>query len=211
LHYFQKNDFIKAQALPVLQGIRTNKGDQVKNVYVPFTDGRKALRVVIDLDKALEDKCDTLINNFERISTLATIDEYWKEHLRELDDLKQAANNASLEQKDPLLIYKLESFNLFKNMVNELNGEMLSMLYRGYIENQDPGQVKEAQQQRRVDEGLKTSRTDDTPGSTGPTQPQQVTQKENTQPIRVEKKVGRNDPCPCGSGKKYKKCHGLNA
>ena len=211
LHYFQKNDFIKAQALPVLQGIRTNKGDQVKNVYVPFTDGRKALRVVIDLDKALEDKCDTLINNFERISTLATIDEHWKEHLRELDDLKQAANNASLEQKDPLLIYKLESFNLFKNMVNELNGEMLSMLYRGYIENQDPGQVKEAQQQRRVDEGLKTSRTDDTPGSTGPTQPQQVTQKENTQPIRVEKKVGRNDPCPCGSGKKYKKCHGLNA
>ena len=208
-HYQKKNTYIKDQALPVLSGIKNNKGDTVKNVYVPFTDGTKGLRVIVDLDKTIESTGDHLIDSFERMTVLSSIDEHWKEHLRELDDLKQAANNASLEQKDPLLIYKLESFNLFKQMVSTLNSEMLSLLFRGFIENQDPGQVNEAQRQRRpADEGLQTSR----PQEVGPTAsaPQQVT-KENTQPVRVEKKVGRNEPCPCGSGKKYKKCHGVNA
>jgi len=208
-HYQKKNTYIKEQALPVLTGIKNNKGDTVKNVYVPFTDGTKGLRVIVDLDKTIASTGDHLIDSFERMTVLSSIDEHWKEHLRELDDLKQAANNASLEQKDPLLIYKLESFNLFKQMVSTLNSEMLSLLFRGFIENQDPGQVNEAQRQRRpADDGLQTSR----PQEVGPTAsaPQQVT-KENTQPVRVEKKVGRNEPCPCGSGKKYKKCHGINA
>lgn len=206
-HYRQKNTFIKNQSLPVLAGIRRDKSE-VKNVYVPFTDGIKGLRVIVDLDKTIESEGDHLIDSFERMTVLSSIDEHWKEHLRELDDLKQAANNASLEQKDPLLIYKLESFNLFKQMVSTLNSEMLSLLFRGFIENQDPGQVNEAQHSRRpADEGLQTSR----PQEVGPTgaAPQQVT-RENTQPVRVEKKVGRNEPCPCGSGKKYKKCHGIN-
>ncbi|MFT5725543.1 MAG: preprotein translocase subunit SecA [Bacteroidia bacterium] len=206
-HYSQKNTFIKDAALPVLGGIKNNKGD-VKNVYVPFTDGIKSLRVVVDLDKTIESNGDYLIDSFERMTALSIIDEHWKEHLRELDDLKQAANNASLEQKDPLLIYKLESFNLFKSMVSTLNTEMLALLFRGFIENQDPGQMNEAQQSKRpADEGLRTSRPQEIGQSASA--PQQVT-KENSQPVRVEKKVGRNEPCPCGSGKKYKKCHGLN-
>lgn len=209
-HYNQKNGFIKEQAVPVLSNIKNTRGDQVKNIYVPFTDGIKGIRVVVDLDKSIETNGDHVIDSFERMTALATIDDHWKEHLRELDDLKQAANNASLEQKDPLLIYKLESFNLFKDMVTRLNSETLSMLFRGYIENQDPSQVKEAQQTRQVDQGMKTSRPDEM-GGAAPQQPQQQQKRENTQPIRAEKKVGRNDPCPCGSGKKYKKCHGLNA
>jgi len=207
-HYRQKNTFIKDQALPILSGIRRDKSE-VKNVYVPFTDGIKGLRVIVDLDKTIETEGEHLIDSFERMTVLSSIDEHWKEHLRELDDLKQAANNASLEQKDPLLIYKLESFNLFKEMVSTLNSEMLSLLFRGFIENQDPGQVNEAQRQRRpADEGLQTSRPQEVGPTTG-SAPQQVT-RENTQPVRVEKKVGRNEPCPCGSGKKYKKCHGIN-
>ncbi|MBO6516725.1 MAG: preprotein translocase subunit SecA [Bacteroidia bacterium] len=208
-HYIQKNGFVKDQAVPVLTNIKQTRGDQVKNIYVPFTDGIKGIRVVVDLDKSIETQGDHLIDSFERMTALATIDDHWKEHLRELDDLKQASNNASLEQKDPLLIYKLESFNLFKDMVTRMNSETLSLLYRGYIENQDPSQVREAQERKPVDQGMKTSRPDEL--GQGPTAPQQPQRRENTQPIKVEKKIGRNEPCPCGSGKKYKKCHGVNA
>jgi len=209
-HYQQKNGFIKEQAVPVLKNIRQNKGEQVKNIYVPFTDGIKAIRVVVDLDESITSDGDHIIDSFERMTALAIIDDHWKEHLRELDDLKQASNNASLEQKDPLLIYKLESFNLFKDMVARLNAETLSLLFRGYIENQDPTQVNEAQQQKRpIDEGMQMSRPNQVAQSSSA--PQQPQRRENTQPIRVDKKIGRNEPCPCGSGKKFKKCHGLNA
>jgi len=213
MHYIKKNQFIKDEAVPVLSNIKNTRGSEVKRIYVPFTDGKRGLRVVVDLNKSIESEGNHLIDSFERMTALATIDDHWKEHLRELDDLKQAANNASLEQKDPLLIYKLESFNLFKDMVATLNSETLSLLYRGYIENQDPSQVSEARQARRpADEGMKTSRPDQVAqvAQGGAPQPQQQT-RENTQPVRVEKKIGRNEPCPCGSGKKYKKCHGLNA
>ncbi|MCB9261852.1 MAG: preprotein translocase subunit SecA [Flavobacteriales bacterium] len=212
-HYHEKNKSIREQAVPVFQNIKRERGENVKNVVVPFTDGRKSLQIVSSIDKTIESNGAHLIDSFERMTALAVIDEHWKEHLRELDDLKEATRNASYEQKDPLLIYKLESFNLFKSMVNELNSEMLSLLFRGTIESQDSSQVRQAQEthHRRGDEGMKTSRADDIglSNKTPQQQPAQV-QREISKPIKVENKIGRNDPCPCGSGKKYKKCHGTN-
>ncbi len=209
-HYHQKNNGIINQALPVLKSIKKEKGDIITNVSVPFTDGQKGINVVVDLDDTIATNGKRLITNFERYIALAHIDNHWKEHLRELDDLKQASNNASLEQKDPLLIYKLESFNLFREMVSAMNEEILSMLFRGYIQNEDRSSVKEAQAPKRTDlSGLKTTKEDVAPGANG--QPLPATapgRSDHLQPVKVGEKVGRNDLCPCGSGKKYKKCHG---
>jgi preprotein translocase subunit SecA len=143
---------------------------------------------------------------------LAIIDENWKDHLRELDDLKQSANNASIEQKDPLLIYKLESFNLFQSMISSLNSEMTSILFKGDIATQDSEDVKEAKEIKRTENrSLKTSRASEPiVNQNNSSQNNQEQPKETPVPVRAEQKVGRNDDCPCGSGKKYKKCHGKN-
>lgn len=212
-HYHSKNNFIREQAMPVLQRINEENNGQVQNIVVPFSDGQKGIKVVVDMAKTLESEGQELINAFERTVSLANIDDNWKEHLRELDDLKQAANNASIEQKDPLLIYKLESFNLFKTMVSRLNAETLSLLARGYIENQDPKSVSEAQLNAKSNYDNSTASREDRSLPIGGTMPQEQRPQraENLQPVRADKKVGRNEPCPCGSGKKYKKCHGQNA
>jgi len=141
-----------------------------------------------------------------------TMDDAWKENLRELDDLKQSVQNATYEQKDPLLIYKFESFQLFKTMVEELNYTIVSILMKGQIPISDSSQVKEAQAPKRLDlSKFETSKRDIYNNGGGEGQPQDTRERQITQPIRVEKKVGRNDPCPCGSGKKYKSCHGIGA
>ncbi|HEX3008589.1 MAG TPA: SEC-C metal-binding domain-containing protein, partial [Bacteroidales bacterium] len=136
---------------------------------------------------------------------LLTIDDAWKEHLRELDDLKQSVQNATYEQKDPLLIYKFESFELFKQMMDGINRDVVSILMKGRIPSQDPNQVQRAQPPKRLDLSRMETRHSDEEGRRpdGNREPQKV------QPVRVEKKVGRNDPCPCGSGKKFKNCHGV--
>jgi len=138
-----------------------------------------------------------------------TIDEAWKENLRELDDLRQSVQTATYEQKDPLLIYKFESFNLFKAMINKVNKEIVSLLMKAHIPIEDPRQVQEARARRKLDMSqYQTSKTD-APAYTGDAgQESRPDQQQKVQPIRVEKKVGRNDPCPCGSGKKFKHCHG---
>jgi preprotein translocase subunit SecA len=212
-HYHSKNNFIREQALPVLERINTENNNQVENIVVPFSDGQKGIKVVVDMKKTLDTSGQELISGFERNVSLANIDDNWKEHLRELDDLKQASNNASIEQKDPLLIYKLESFNLFKSMVSKLNADTLSLLARGYIENQDPKSVSQDSLKSQNSYGSgKTSREDHSLPISGTIPAQQRPQRdENLQPMRSEKKVGRNEACPCGSGKKYKKCHGKNA
>ena len=139
---------------------------------------------------------------------LTIIDEAWKEQLREMDDLRQSVQNASYEQKDPLLIYKLESFNLFKVMINDVNRKVVSILAKGHIPISDPSEVREATERKRVDMsrmqvGRLNSAGND--GAEGENKPAKA------QPIRTEKKVGRNDLCPCGSGKKYKNCHGATS
>jgi len=135
--YDRKNQSIKERALVVFNKINNERGEEVKNILVPFSDGKKSLNVSINLKKAIETNGDEIINAFERYVALASIDENWKDHLRELDDLKQSANNASIEQKDPLLIYKLESFNLFQVMISSLNAEITSILFKGDIATQD--------------------------------------------------------------------------
>jgi preprotein translocase subunit SecA len=205
-HYNYKCNQLKATALDVFKRIRIDKGEQVENIVVPFTDGAKGINVMVNLNKALQTNGDEIINSFERFVALAMIDDQWKEHLRELDDLKQAANNASYEQKDPLLIYKLESFNLFKEMISKLNSELLSLLFRGHIQSDGDQPVQAAQPRRRQEPKLTAGREDVADGM-----PRQDTREVQKAPIHAEKTVGRNDPCPCGSGKKFKKCHGQDA
>ena len=149
-------------------------------------------------------KGNRVINSFEKNVALAIIDEAWKIHLREMDNLKQSVQNAVYEQKDPLLIYKFESFNLFKSMLEKLNIEIVSFLYKANLPIRDPKDVQQAKSLRRPSPKLTASRTD--LSNSNPRDNNGV--KPKPQPIRTEKKVGRNEPCPCGSGKKYKQCHG---
>jgi preprotein translocase subunit SecA len=152
--------------------------------------------VVTNLKATAESEGRELSKAYEKTVVLATIDDAWKEHLREMDELKQSVQNATYEQKDPLLIYKFESFELFQSMLNKVNKDVVSTLMKGHIPTQDPEQVKEAQRRRQI-ENLKTSKSDFSQySSTEVVRPQS-----EDRPVRVEKKVGRNDPCPCGSGK----------
>ena len=156
---------------------------------------------------AYESESKEVVKAFEKAIMLHTIDDSWKENLRELDDLRRSVQNASYEQKDPLLIYKLESFNLFKQMVDTSNRKVSSILMRGQIPVREPEQVRKAEQSRRSDYSRYRTQKDEV-GSMKEGAKQDTRQRQVTQPIHVEKTVGRNDPCPCGSGKKYKQCHG---
>ncbi|TNE78387.1 MAG: preprotein translocase subunit SecA [Bacteroidetes bacterium] len=204
--YRQRSQFISETALPVLTDILNTRGETVTNIAVPFTDGMRGMQVVANLKKSVETGGRELISAFQRNITLAVIDDEWKEHLREMDDLKRSVQNAHLEQKDPLLIYKLESFKLFQNMVNRLNEETLSMMFKGHIMTDDGSRVQEnapAAQPKEDLSKLQTSREDDLNQATP-----EVDDRPKTQPMKAELKVGRNEPCPCGSGKKFKNCHG---
>jgi len=202
--YRKKNDQIRERAIPVIKDVYENNS-QYENIAIPITDGVKEMQVVANLQKAVENNGQEVILAIEKGVTLSHIDNAWKEHLRELDDLKQSVQTATYEQKDPLLIYKFESFELFKSMIQRTNKEIDSFLIKGHL----PGQmtdVKQAQAPRGTDMSrYKTERTDLLSQAHSNTQ-----QEQKTQPIVREKKVGRNDPCPCGSGKKYKHCHGKN-
>jgi len=210
-HYQDKNERIRKQALPVFRRIQQEQGDKIENVLVPMTDGFNAFQIVTPLQKALASECKELIHELEKMVTLQIIDDEWKEHLRELDELKQSTYNAQYEQKDPLLIYKIESFELFGQMLNRLNQRVLGLLFRSEIESGD--RVEEARVSKRKEEPkMKTSR-EEIGGSSmqqDPSMPPQAPEYQSIpqSPIRNELKVGRNDPCPCGSGKKFKNCHG---
>jgi preprotein translocase subunit SecA len=203
--YKRKVETISQQAYPVLKDVYERMSHIYENVVVPISDGVRVFQVVTNLKVTAESEGRELAKAYEKTVVLATIDEAWKEHLREMDELKQSVQNATYEQKDPLLIYKFESFELFKTMLNKVNKDVVSTLMKGFIPNQDPDQVKEAQRRRQV-ENLRTSKSDFSQYGSGGGSPQDRNQK--TEPVRVDKKVGRNDPCPCGSGKKYKNCHG---
>ncbi len=207
--YKRKVESIAAQAYPVLKDVYERMSHQYENVVVPITDGVKVFQVVTNLKATAESEGRELARSYEKTAVLATIDDAWKEHLREMDDLKQSVQNATYEQKDPLLIYKFESFDLFKTMLVKVNKDVVSILMKGHIPSQDPDQVREAQRKRQVDmSNLRASKSDFSQYSnTGGGSPERPSR---TEPVRVEKKVGRNDPCPCGSGKKYKSCHGLH-
>jgi len=206
--YKRKVESISQQAYPVLKDVYERMSHTYENVVVPISDGTKVFQVVTNLKASAESEGKELAKSYEKTVVLATIDDAWKEHLREMDELKQSVQNATYEQKDPLLIYKFESFELFKTMITQVNKDVVSTLMKGHIQTQDPEQVKEAQRRRQADmSNLRTSKSDFSQySSTGGGAPEK---NQKTEPVRVDKKVGRNDPCPCGSGKKYKQCHGL--
>ena len=208
--YRRKGEVIASTALPILKDVYERMSATYENVVVPVSDGARTYNVITNLKSAVETEGRELLRSFEKTSVLATIDEAWKEHLREMDDLKQSVQNATYEQKDPLLIYKFESFELFKTMINKVNQDVVSLLMKGTIPVASPDNVREAQRRRQADMSrLRTQKSDfDSYGSRGGDAPGK--REQQMAPVRVEKKVGRNDPCPCGSGKKYKHCHGRN-
>jgi preprotein translocase subunit SecA len=166
--------------------------------------------VVANLRKCFESSGTELINAFEKNITLALIDDSWKEHLREMDDLKQSVQNAVYEQKDPLLIYKFESFELFKQMMERVNREIIAFLCKAEIPIQQTSEVQQAKAPQKTDmAGMRAAKAEAQPAPSNPEQAMPTTAPpKRSEPIRVDPKIGRNDTCPCGSGKKFKNCHG---
>ena len=201
--YERRMDTMVQRAFPIIKEVYEKQGALYQNMAIPISDGRKMLTLSVDLKKAYESEGREIARALSKTITLYQVDEHWKEHLRDMDDLKQSVQNATYEQKDPLLIYKFESFNLFSQMLEELNKDVLSFLLRAFIPLRDASQAKAPAQQRKPDMSqMQTSRTDLV--TNGP-------DSKSNMPVHVEKQVGRNDPCPCGSGKKYKNCHGKQA
>ena len=188
-HYQSKNDMVRSRSLPVLKNIQRDRGATFKNVQIPFSDGHKALGVVANLEKTIDTEGREMIKEMEKIIALSTIDQNWKEHLREMDDLKQSVRMAVHEQKDPLLIYKFESFNLFKTFVNKVNEETVSFLSKAEIATQDPNEVHEARQQR-IRQNYQESKEDSGSALVANNRTQEV---QKTAPIKSEKVFGRND------------------
>ena len=210
----RKTERLAEIANPVIKQVYENQGAMYENILIPISDGKKVYNIACNLKEAYESGSKALVKAFEKSILLHTIDENWKEHLREMDELRHSVQNASYEQKDPLLIYKLESFNMFKTMVNDVNSKSVSILMRGQIPVQDPGHVRQAAPEQKTDYSKYRTQKDQVDNNiTGGGDQQnsnmpQQRQQQRLEPIRVEKKVGRNDPCPCGSGKKFKNCHG---
>ncbi|MGE0019781.1 MAG: preprotein translocase subunit SecA [Draconibacterium sp.] len=208
--YNRKVDAISKQAYPVIKHVYETKKEVYQNIVVPISDGKRVYQIICNLEKAYNNKGKELVKSYQKQIVLRTIDEAWKEELREMDDLKQSVQNATYEQKDPLLIYKFESFNLFKQMVGKVNRDVVSTMMKGYIPTQNPDQIREAEARKRIDMSRFKTQKSELPGAENPMEGAntQTQERAKPQPVVVEKHVGRNDPCPCGSGKKYKQCHG---
>ena len=210
-HFKRKTDRLAEIANPVIKQVFETQGNVYENIMVPITDGRLMYQIRTNLKKAYESEAKEVVKDFEKAILLHNIDDAWKENLRELDDLKKSVQNASYEQKDPLVIFKLESVKLFDAMVNRINNETVSTLMRGQIPVQASEEVKEAApEQRTRQENLTTSH--ESLDNAGDPEAREAVQRDTRQqerrPIVKDNLPGRNDPCPCGSGKKFKNCHG---
>ncbi|MCL3851346.1 preprotein translocase subunit SecA [Parabacteroides leei] len=218
-------------ANPVIKQVYEHQGAMYENILIPVTDGKRMYNVSCNLKEAYDTECKAITKAFQKSIVLHTIDEAWKEHLREMDELRHSVQNASYENKDPLLIYKLESYNLFKMMVDTMNRKTASILMRGQIPvREEPTEEQKqamAQQQaaaaaaaaerQRIEvrqagpeerQDMSRYRTEKTDISGNNDPEERAPQQPKQEPVRAEKRVGRNDLCPCGSGKKYKNCHG---
>jgi preprotein translocase subunit SecA len=210
-NYQRKKADLAVNAIPVFKNIRTQQGSRIENVIVPFTDGKKVMQVLAPMQKTLDTNGVELVNALERNVTLSVIDDAWKEHLRAMDDLKQSVQTATYEQKDPLVIYKVEAFNLFSNMSGEVNKNIVEFLCHASIPLEEGEQVREGHQQKTDLSKMRANK--DAVDAAG--QEFGANEKDyydptpvKQEPIRVDKQPGRNEPCPCGSGKKFKACHG---
>ncbi len=208
--YIRKQESISDQAMPVINQVYEHQRQVYENIVVPVSDGARVFQVLANLAKCYESKGKELVRSYEKSIILATIDQSWQEHLRELDDLRQSVRNAQYEQKDPLLIYKFEAFELFSAMIDKINRDVVSTLMKAHIPLRDPESVKRAEAPKKMDLSKFEANKDEMPRYNDPSGASRGKDGriQAQQPVRVEKKVGRNDPCPCGSGKKYKNCHG---
>lgn len=211
--YKRKMTAIRDSVMPILRNLHASRGDTVRMVAIPYSDGKKGMNVLVTLDEVIKNEGKDLTLHFEKAITLSLIDEAWKHHLRAVDDLKQEVQLATYEQKDPLIIYKQEAFNLFSAMISNVNREISSFLFKGTIPQAEPEHLNTAEHQKRKEyaKKIQEGRGDVMNGSTGGEQQNTAQVEKKPEPVRVGPKIGRNDPCPCGSGKKYKNCHGRDA
>jgi len=219
--YEHKSKQVGERILPEIKRVYAEHGHRYKRIVVPFTDGTAGYNVSADMDEAIKSEGKTVMRDVEKVATLALIDDAWKEHLRNVDDLKESVQGASFEQKDPLVIYKMEAYNLFEGLIGHINSQVTSFLLKGSLALPNEEEMRRAQaaqsqaeaqrkaqasrlrtnnSQQQTETQVAAQRAAQSAGYNGPVQ--------RTQPIVREKVVGRNDPCPCGSGKKYKQCHG---
>ena len=210
LNFKRKTERMAQIATPVIKQVYENQGHMYENIMIPITDGKRLYNIPVNLKAAYETEGKEIVKAFEKSILLHTIDDAWKENLRELDELKHSVQNASYEQKDPLLIFKLESVKLFDDMVNKINNNTISVLMRGQIPVQEPEQVREAAPERPAPRQQYQETKQDLNDPNQQAAANRDTREQKREPIRAEKTVGRNDPCPCGSGKKFKNCHGRN-
>ncbi len=187
---------------PIIKTVYEKQGSMYENIAIPITNGKRQLSLSVNLKKAYETESREIAKALSRSIILYYIDDYWKQHLRDMDDLRQSVQNAAYEQKDPLVVYKLESYNLFTEMLEKLNEEVLTFLLRAFIPLRDASDAREARPAQRPQRNMQQMRTND------PSQLSTNGEQRSRMPVRVDKHVGRNDPCPCGSGLKYKNCHG---
>ena len=187
---------------PVIKTVFEKQGSMYENIAIPITNGKRQLTLSVNLKKAYETESREIVRALTRSIILYYIDDYWKQHLRDMDDLRQSVQNAAYEQKDPLVVYKLESYNLFTEMLEKLNEEVLTFLLRAFIPLRDAADAREARPAAQPNRNMQQMRTND------PSQLSTNGEQKSRMPVRVDKHVGRNDPCPCGSGLKYKNCHG---
>ena len=209
VNFKRKTERMAQIAYPVIKQVYENQGQMYENILIPITDGKRMYNIPVNLKAAYETECREVVKSFEKVILLHTIDDAWKENLRELDELKHSVQNASYEQKDPLLIFKLESVNLFDSMVSKINNNTISVLMRGQIPVQEPQQVREAAPEQAPKRNqYKEEKVDLNDPDQQAAAAQDTRAQQKTEPYRAEKTVGRNDPCPCGSGLKYKNCCG---
>lgn len=212
-NFTRKTERIREVAWPVIKRVYEEQGQMYERIIVPITDGRRIYNIACNLTEAYNTECKTVVKEFEKQMLLHIIDESWKENLRELDDLRHSVQNASYEQKDPLLIFKLESAKVWDNMINEMNNRTMAVLNRGSIPEMQQ-EVREAAPEQRTDRRQYTENKQNLQEEQMVDQGQQAAARQDTRgqqprnPIIKDKLPGRNDPCPCGSGKKFKACHG---
>ena len=207
-NFKRKTDRLAEVARPVIAQVYENQGQMYENILVPISDGKFVYSIQSNLKEAYENDCRNIVRDFEKTILLRHIDEAWKENLRELDDLKKSVQNASYEQKDPLLVFKLESVQLFDKLVNRINNATVSSLMRGQIPVQAPEEVREAAPEQPTKQPKYTESHETVEEQASREAASRDTRERQQQPIVKEKLPGRNDPCPCGSGKKFKNCHG---
>ncbi|MBR0314147.1 MAG: preprotein translocase subunit SecA [Bacteroidales bacterium] len=203
----RRGETLVTKTFPIVERVYETQAAAYQNIAIPITDGHKVLNLIVNMKKAMDTKGKEIQKALVRSVTLIKIDEHWKQHLRDMDDLKQSVQNATYEQKDPLIIYKFEGYNLFSSVVENISRDVISFLVRAQVNlrEENDAQLRQEARRKKTDMSRMSMRRDDGSAEAAAAAGRQ---ERSNQPVHVEKKVGRNDPCPCGSGKKFKNCHG---